>query len=178
MTAVYNPRPGTHANSPPPKPGQVLEVEDRRLLHSWPQKWQLPPSCVQAQDTAHTFLGAYATWLCSGTKPATNSYEGTHELLQMIAISHGPWTEQALPIHPTCVCYTPSLSPAHMSKWALTSHSFHSVLSREGTDTRRWPKSRGRAKTKEEEGNARLQPLVQQITSPQLAWDCGIWCQL
>ena len=29
--------------------------------------------------------------------------------------------------------------------------------------------------TKEEEGNELQQPQVQQIKSPQLAWDCGLW---
>ena len=34
-----------------------LEAEDRRLLQSQPQGLQVPPSCEQAQVTAHTFLG-------------------------------------------------------------------------------------------------------------------------
>ena len=34
-----------------------LEAEDRRPLQSQPQGLQVPPSCEQAQVTAHTFLG-------------------------------------------------------------------------------------------------------------------------
>jgi len=44
-----------------------LEAEDRRLLQSQPQGLQVPPSCEQAQVTAHTFLGDWAVWLCWGT---------------------------------------------------------------------------------------------------------------
>ena len=45
----------------------VPGAEDRRPLWSRPQGLQLPPSCEQAQATAHTFLGSWAAWLCWGT---------------------------------------------------------------------------------------------------------------
>ena len=68
----------------------------------------------------------------------------------MIAISHGPWREQALPIHLTCVCCTPSLSPAHMSQvspneplfspclvWGGNRHQKVAYKQRQGQDQRR-----------------------------------------
>lgn len=83
---------------------------------------------------------------------------------------------------PPCISHFwlpyPSFSLVWVSLWALISCCFRCLLSEWGADTRGWhteaePESDltyRSCETKEEEGNALVQPQGQEINSSQLAW--------
>ena len=78
----------------PPLPEQVPEVGQTATVVSDPRGWhnkplKHPPSCEQAQVTAHTFLGAYAARHCQRTHNPGPISVGNHttylRLLQLPA---------------------------------------------------------------------------------------------